>query len=713
MSLSSKILFGLGLGVATGLFFGEMVSFLSVVGRGFIALLQMTVLPYITVSLIAGLGSLDYTSARLLAKRGGAILLILWSITLGAVFLASLAFPTIETANFFSASLIAENPDQDLLSLYIPANPFHAMANTLIPGIILFSLLVGVALIGVPNKDWVIKPFHVFGHALMRVNHFVVQLMPFGIFAIAANTAGTLGIEEFGRLQVYLITYIVAALILSLLILPSFVAAVTPFRYRDIIGSIKDILLMAFVTGSLFAVLPLLIERSKEFITHHALEGDDTDSLVDVIVPAAFNFPHAGKLLNLIFILFAGWFTESALTAGQLPEFALTGLAASFGAMHMAVPFLLDQFHIPADMYQLFLATSVINHHFSALLGAVHTFAVSLIGICAIYGVLNLKPVNLVRFALLTVALFGVSTGAVRLLFAYGIEFEYHKDDVIAGMHILEKAGRFSVYQELPAPLSQIKTGQTRLQAIRERGFIRVGYLRSELPFSFINATGDLVGLDIELAHRLATGLDVDLELVPLNADSPVTVLDSNLADIIMSVVITPEYAEQIVYSLPVRDETAALITKDFLRQEFRTIESLRKMPTLELGIDNVPYYIGIVRRILPNASITILSSEQFFSQDGAGLDGYVTTAEAGSAWSLLYPQYTVAVPRPWIMKVPVAFALPAGDTAMENAVNAWIELKRGDGTLQSLNDYWILGRNAEQKGPRWSVIRDVLGWVK
>lgn len=713
MSLASKILFGLGLGVATGLFFGEMVSFLSVVGRGFIALLQMTVLPYITVSLIAGLGSLDYTSARLLAKRGGAILLILWSITLGAVFLASLAFPTIETANFFSASLIAENPDQDLLSLYIPANPFHAMANTLIPGIILFSLLVGVALIGVPNKDWVIKPFHVFGHALMRVNHFVVQLMPFGIFAIAANTAGTLGIEEFGRLQVYLITYIVAALILSLLILPSFVAAVTPFRYRDIIGSIKDILLMAFVTGSLFAVLPLLIERSKEFITHHALEGDDTDSLVDVIVPAAFNFPHAGKLLNLIFILFAGWFTESALTAGQLPEFALTGLAASFGAMHMAVPFLLDQFHIPADMYQLFLATSVINHHFSALLGAVHTFAVSLIGICAIYGVLNLKPVNLVRFALLTVALFGVSTGAVRLLFAYGIEFEYHKDDVIAGMHILEKAGRFSVYQELPAPLSQIKTGQTRLQAIRERGFIRVGYLRSELPFSFINATGDLVGLDIELAHRLATGLDVDLELVPLNADSPVTVLDSNLADIIMSVVITPEYAEQIVYSLPVRDETAALITKDFLRQEFRTIESLRKMPTLELGIDNVPYYIGIVRRILPNASITILSSEQFFSQDGAGLDGYVTTAEAGSAWSLLYPQYTVAVPRPWIMKVPVAFALPAGDTAMENAVNAWIELKRGDGTLQSLNDYWILGRNAEQKGPRWSVIRDVLGWVK
>lgn len=713
MSLSSRIFLGLALGVATGLFFGEMVSFLSVVGRGFIALLQMTVLPYITVSLIAGLGSLDYKSARLLARRGGAVLLVLWSITLGVVFLASLAFPTIETANFFSASLITDNPDQDLLPLYIPANPFHAMANTLIPGIILFSLLVGVALIGIPKKDRVIEPFKVFGHALMRVNQFVVQLMPFGIFAISASTAGTLGIEEFGRLQVYLVTYIVAALILSLLVLPGLVAAITPFRYRDIIGSVKDILLMAFVTGSLFAVLPLLIERSKEFISNQALEGDDTDSLVDVIVPAAFNFPHSGKLLSLVFVLFAGWFTESALTAEHVPEFALSGLAVSFGAMHMAIPFLLDQFQIPADMYQLFLATSVINRHFSALLGAVHTFAISLVGICAIYGALNLKPVKLVRFALLTVVLFGVSTGALRLLFTHVLEFEYHKDDVIAGMRIQERAGRFNAYEELPPPLPQIKTGQTRLQAIRERGFIRVGYLRSELPFSFINATDDLVGLDIELTHRLATGLDVDLELVPIDGVSPVAALDSNLADIIMPVAITPEYAEQVLYSLSVREETAALATKDFLRQEFQTIESLRDMPNLQLGIDNVPYYIGIVRELLPDASITIVSSEQFFSQDGAGLDGYVTTAEAGSAWSLLYPQFTVLVPRPGITKVPVAFALPANEFAMQNTINAWIALKRGDGTLQALNDYWIMGKNADHKGPRWSVIRDVLGWVK
>jgi hypothetical protein len=41
-----------------------------------------------------------------------------------------------------------------------------------------------------------------------------------------------------------------------------------------------------------------------------------------------------------------------------------------------------------------------------------------------------------------------------------------------------------------------------------------------------------------------------------------------------------------------------------------------------------------------------------------------------------------------------------------------WIELKKGDGTLAALYDYWIMGTNAEPRKPRWSIARDVLHWV-
>ena len=53
LSLSTKVLLGVLLGVLTGLFFGEEVAWMGIIGDIFIGLLQMTVLPYIMFSLIS------------------------------------------------------------------------------------------------------------------------------------------------------------------------------------------------------------------------------------------------------------------------------------------------------------------------------------------------------------------------------------------------------------------------------------------------------------------------------------------------------------------------------------------------------------------------------------------------------------------------------------------------------------------------------------
>ena len=68
MSFSRKILVGLVLGVAIGLFLGDRAAPFRFLADGFIRLLQMTVLPYVTVSLIAGIGSLDAASFHSLAN---------------------------------------------------------------------------------------------------------------------------------------------------------------------------------------------------------------------------------------------------------------------------------------------------------------------------------------------------------------------------------------------------------------------------------------------------------------------------------------------------------------------------------------------------------------------------------------------------------------------------------------------------------------------
>src|SRR5210317_1974401 len=92
-SSSSMVLLGLVLGIAVGLFFGEMVSWLKIVGDVFIRLLQITVIPFISVSLITGIGNLKFEQVKSLALRGGGILLLVWGLVISVLLLIPLAFP--------------------------------------------------------------------------------------------------------------------------------------------------------------------------------------------------------------------------------------------------------------------------------------------------------------------------------------------------------------------------------------------------------------------------------------------------------------------------------------------------------------------------------------------------------------------------------------------------------------------------------------------
>ena len=64
-------------------------------------------------------------------------------------------------------------------------------------------------------------------------------------------------------------------------------------------------------------------------------------------------------------------------------------------------------------------------------------------------------------------------------------------------------------------------------------------------------------------------------------------------------------------------------------------------------------------------------------------------------------------------MGVPLAYPIGRRDPEMASFVSTWIDLKKQDGTIDQLFDYWIMGKNAERKQPRWSVIRNVLHWVE
>ena len=203
MSLSGKILLGMGLGIPVGIFFGEEVAFLNFAGEAFVQLLQISILPFVLVSLIVGLGKLNYDQARDLAKKGGLLLGLLWLLGLAIVGVMPLSYPNWESASFFVPSLVEESQEVDFLQLYIPANPFFSLANAIVPAIVVFGLIMGIALIGVPGKQGLLDMLSVVLEVLTRVTEIVVRLAPYGVFAIAASAAGTMDLDELGRLRVF------------------------------------------------------------------------------------------------------------------------------------------------------------------------------------------------------------------------------------------------------------------------------------------------------------------------------------------------------------------------------------------------------------------------------------------------------------------------------------------------------------------------------
>ena len=190
--------------------------------------------------------------------------------------------------------------------------------------------------------------------------------------------------------------------------------------------------------------------------------------------------------------------------------------------------------------------------------------------------------------------------------------------------------------------------------------------------------------------------------------------LDAGYVDIIMSgVAVTLENAQKMELSVPYMDQTLAFIVKDYRREDFNNRERLKNLKKLKVGIPNVPYYIAKVREYLPQAEVVLLNSpREFFTRQDDDLDALVYSAEAGSAWSLIYPAYTVAIPQPDVLSVPLAYAMARGDRELADFVNTWIDLKKRDQTIAKLYDYWILGRAAVEREPRWSIIRNVLHYV-
>lgn len=269
ITLWKRILGMLVLGIIFGAIFGEAATSIAWMGDVFINLIRMIVVPLVFVTLVSGviamgdpkrLGSLGI---KTMALYMGTTLI---AITIGLI-LAIIIQPGIGVDISGAEAKIlppAKSLEERLLGI-IPRNPINALAEGDMLAIIFFALILGAGIMMSGDKGKPLaKLFDAGSEAMLKVTHVVMEVAPFGVFALIAKVVGTGGVQQLLTV-VPLAAAVVIACVIHVIVthgaIMKFLLDLPPSRFfRDITGA----QLVAFSTSSSSGTLPVTMAVAEE-----------------------------------------------------------------------------------------------------------------------------------------------------------------------------------------------------------------------------------------------------------------------------------------------------------------------------------------------------------------------------------------------------------------------------------------------------------------
>ncbi|HDB6431582.1 TPA: L-cystine transporter [Staphylococcus aureus] len=291
ISFAKRVFTALGIGIVFGvllhLVYGthsnvitSTSDWFNIVGQGYIALLQMIVMPLIFISIVAAFTKIQI--GEKFAKIGSLIFIFLiGTVTIAAIvgvvyaLVFGLDASTINLGNAEQArgseiakqakDLTAHTLPQQILEL-LPKNPFLDFTGqraTSTIAVVIFASFIGFAYLRVARKqpdhgELLKRAIDAIYSLVMAIVTFVLRLTPYGVLAIMANTLSTSDFGAIWTLGKFLIAsyaalitmYIIHLIILSLL-------GISPIRY---VKKTLEVLIFAFTSRSSAGALPLNVQ---------------------------------------------------------------------------------------------------------------------------------------------------------------------------------------------------------------------------------------------------------------------------------------------------------------------------------------------------------------------------------------------------------------------------------------------------------------------
>lgn len=264
--LWQRVIGALLLGVATGLFWGTGAESIKWVGDFFIAAIKMLVVPLIFFSLVSGVTAIG-DLRKLGAVGGRAIILFVvtgqvavWiGLALGTFFQPGIGLDT-------SAIELGAVPQSnftgwtDMIVATVPSSPVQVMADGAVLPLIVFSLLIGIGILMAGDEGGPAARLFDSGAVVMqKVTAIVMELTPFGVFALMAWVAGTLGPSALVALAKLVALNYAGCLILILVMYTAIMRLLARLPIIDFFRGIADAMAVAYSTASSSATLPVTL----------------------------------------------------------------------------------------------------------------------------------------------------------------------------------------------------------------------------------------------------------------------------------------------------------------------------------------------------------------------------------------------------------------------------------------------------------------------
>lgn len=252
------------LGLIIGLTAPGLAASIDIFGDIFILLLKLIIVPLIMVSIflaVARQESLD----KIGYLAGKTMLYFLLSSTLACLtgFLAAYLLPETNMAAVSFEGYQASGSEaltfKGVILSFFSSNPFKSLTDGNIIQIVVISLLVGLASLKLePVRKKTLLDFAEATHDLVMILiKWILILAPIGVLSLVADVTASADPKTFSGLGHLMVAILAAALVHSLITLPTLGYLIGRFNPFKFLMNIREPLLVALATASSSATLPV------------------------------------------------------------------------------------------------------------------------------------------------------------------------------------------------------------------------------------------------------------------------------------------------------------------------------------------------------------------------------------------------------------------------------------------------------------------------